>query len=126
VQTDPAPQLRQAPEAMAPNGDRGGDAGAEGPADLVAGAYHGDVVADANGGSRNDITLTIRKIDPWTVRVRSDDPGLGVIDVRLTRVGDRVLNAGGDTTLVLDLTQTPPILDVNARGTVAYRGEQQP
>jgi hypothetical protein len=83
-------------------------------------------VADSRGGSRSGITLTVRKIDGRTVRVSSDDPGLGVVEVRLTRVDGRILNADGDTALILDLTKTPPILDYNVHGTVAYRGGKQP
>ncbi len=122
VQT-PLPEVPVRPEP-APRSGAPADPG--GPADLLAGSYRGDVVADSQGGSRSGITLTVRKIDGRTVRVSSDDPGLGVVDVRLTRVDGSVINADGDTALILDLTKTPPILDYNAHGTVAYRGEKRP
>lgn len=96
-----------------------------GPADLVAGTYHGGVVSDCKGGSRSDVTLTITKLDQWTVQVTSDYPRLGTTDVTLTRVDNKVLNAGGDTLLMLDLEQHPPRLDYNPRGEVAYVGSRQ-
>jgi TIR domain len=47
------------------------------PADLVAGKYFGDVVADSKGSSRSDVVLTITKLDKWKVRITSDYPRLG-------------------------------------------------
>ena len=41
-------------------------------ADLVAGKYFGDVIADSKGSSRSDVALTITKLDKWKVRITSD------------------------------------------------------
>ena len=42
------------------------------PAELVAGKYFGDVIADSKGSSRSDVMLTITKLDKWSVRITSD------------------------------------------------------
>lgn len=93
-------------------------------ADLVVGTYVGAVIADSRGGSRNDVTLTIRKIDARTVRVTADYTRLGTVDVDLDRIDNLILSTGGDTTLRLDLDSTPPTLDYNPHGEVAFSGRK--
>ncbi len=93
-------------------------------ADLVVGTYVGAVIADSRGGSRNDVTLTIRKIDARTVRVTAEYTRLGTVDVDLDRIDNLILSTGGDTTLRLDLDSTPPTLDYNPHGEVAFSGRK--
>lgn len=93
-------------------------------ADLVVGTYVGAVIADSRGGSRNDVTLTIRKIDARTVRVTADYTRLGTVDVDLDRIDNLILSTGGDTTLRLDLDSTPPTIDYNPHGEVAFSGRK--
>ncbi len=97
-----------------------------GPADLVVGTYYGDVIADAKGSSRSDVILTITKLDRYTVRVTSDYTRLGTVDVRLTRSGNRIINADGDSPFFLDLERVPPTLDYNPHNELAYRGSKRP
>jgi hypothetical protein len=98
-----------------------------GPADLALGTYSGDVISDSKGGTRTQVNLTVTKLDKWTVWVASDYPRLGVcaVKVTLTRIGNKILNAGGDTTFLLDLEQRPPRLDYNPHSEVAYSGSKQ-
>jgi hypothetical protein len=94
-------------------------------ADLVVGSYSGDVIADSKGGSRSDIAVTITKLDSSTVRVDSDYDRLRATDVKLTRIGNQVLNAGGDTPFIVDLDRNPPTLVFDPRSEIAYRGQKQ-
>jgi hypothetical protein len=94
-------------------------------ADLVVGTYYGEVVSDSKGSSQSDITVTITKVDKWTVQVTSDYPRLGTVNVKLTRIGNQILNASGDTVLLLDLEKHPPHLDYNPHNEVAYVGNRQ-
>jgi len=94
-------------------------------ADLVVGSYSGDVIADSKGGSRSDVGVTITKLDQSTVRVNSDYVRLRATDVTLTRIGNQILNAGGDTPFMVDLDQNPPTLLFDPRSEVAYRGHKQ-
>lgn len=96
-----------------------------GLADLVVGTYSGSVIADSKGSSRSDIDVTVTKLDRSTVRVTSDYRRLGTVDVTLTRIGNQILNAGGDTPFVVDLDRNPPTLLFNPRSEVAYSGKQQ-
>ena len=98
---------------------------APGLADLVVGTYSGSVMADSKGSSRSDIDVTVTKLDRSTVRVTSDYRRLGSVDVTLTRVGNQILNAGGDTPFVVDLDRNPPTLLFNPRSEVAYGGNKQ-
>jgi hypothetical protein len=94
-------------------------------ADVVVGIYHGDVISDSKDSSRSDVTVTITKIDKRTVRVSSDYDRLGAVVIPLTRIDDKILNADGDTPLVLDLGQPPPRLDYSPHNEVSYAGHKQ-
>jgi hypothetical protein len=94
-------------------------------ADLVVGTYFGAVMADSKGGSRSDVGVTITKLDRSTIRVTSDYRRLATVDVPLTRIGNQILNAEGDTPFVVDLDRNPPTLLVNPRNEVAYSGTKQ-
>jgi hypothetical protein len=96
-----------------------------GPADIVAGRYRGDVIADAKGSSRSDVELQVTKLDKWTVRITSDYSRLGTIDVAVTRVADKIMNAGGDTVFLLDPNVQPMTLDYSVHGEVTYHGQKQ-
>ena len=96
-----------------------------GLADLVVGTYLGNVIADSKGSSRSDVVLTISKLDRSTVRVTSDYPRLGTIDVTLTRTGNQILNANGDTPFIVDLDRNPPSLLFDPHSEVAYRGNKR-
>jgi TIR domain len=95
------------------------------PADLVVGKYFGDVVADSKGSSRSDVTLNITKLDKWKVRITSDYPRLGTVDVTLTRVGGKIVNAGGNAVFLMDPNVRPLKLEYNPNGEVAYAGRKQ-
>ena len=94
-------------------------------ADLVAGNYQGEVISDSQGSSRSDIAVTVAKIDRLKVRVASDYPRIGAVEITLTRTGNQIINAGGDTPFLVDLDRNPPTLDFNPRNELAYRGNQQ-
>lgn len=98
---------------------------AAGLADLVIGTYFGDVVSDSKGSSRSDIGVTITKLDRSTVRVTSDYKRFGTVDVTLTRIGNQIFNAGGDSTFIVDLDRNPPTLAFNPRNELAYGGTKQ-
>ena len=98
---------------------------AAGLADLVIGTYFGDVLSDSKGSSRSDIGVTITKLDRSTVRVTSDYRRFGTVDVTLTRIGNQIFNAGGDSTFIVDLDRNPPTLAFNPRNELAYGGTKQ-
>jgi hypothetical protein len=95
-------------------------------ADLVVGNYDGDVIADSKGSSQSDIAVTVAKIDRLKVRVVSDYPRIGAVEITLTRTGNQIINAGGDTPFVVDLDRSPATLLLDPRGEIAYRGIKQP
>lgn len=120
--TPPTVQPKAAPvEAPAPPA-----AEAPGLADLVVGRYHGDVIADSKGASRSDIDVTITRIDRATVRVSSDYRRIGSVDVNLTRNGNQIFAADGDTPFIVDLDRSPPSLVFDPRSELAYRGTRRP
>ncbi len=94
-------------------------------ADLVVGNYYGGVIADSKGSSRSDVAVAITKIDRTKVRVSSEYSRLGTADITLTRTGNQILNADGDTPFIIDLDHNPPTLLFNPRNEIAYRGNKQ-
>lgn len=94
-------------------------------ADLIAGVYYGDVVADARGSSLSDVTVTITKLDKRRVRVTSDYDRLGAVEVDLSRVGDTIRSVGGGASLLIEREEDRLHLSYNPDGTVAYHGQKQ-
>lgn len=94
-------------------------------AELVAGRYVGDVIADAKGSSRTAVVVTIAPLDRAAVRVSSDYARLGTVDIALSRNGNQIFNSGGDTPFIVDLDRNPPTLIFDPRSEVAYRGIMQ-
>lgn len=93
----------------------------DGLAGLVVGTYVGNVVADSKGGSRSDIEVTITRIGTHSVRVTSEYDRIGTIDIALTRVGNQVQNATGDSVFIVNLDASPPTLSLNPRHELAYQ-----
>jgi hypothetical protein len=94
-------------------------------ADLVAGTNYGDVISDAKGSSRSDVTVTIAKVDKQRVRITSDYDRLGIVETDLTKVGNTVQSVGGVPSLLLELEKNPPRLSYNPDGELAYGGQKQ-
>jgi hypothetical protein len=94
-------------------------------ADLVAGTYYGDVISDAKGSSRSDVTVTIAKLDRQKVRITSDYVRLGSVETDLTKVGNTIQSVGGVPLLSLELDKSPPRLSYNPDGDVAYGGQKR-
>ncbi|MBN8282987.1 toll/interleukin-1 receptor domain-containing protein [Zoogloea sp.] len=91
----------------------------------VAGTYFGDVIADSKGSSRSDVSVTLTATDGRSVRVSSDYPRIPVVDVPLTRAGEQVISAAGDTALMVDLSRHPPQLTYSPRGELSFSGVRQ-
>jgi len=92
---------------------------------LVVGEFYGDVIADSKGSSRSNIMLTITRLDSYNVRVTSDYPRLGSVELRLTRIGNQIFNEGGDSVFIVDLNRSPITLDFNPHNEVAFSGRKQ-
>ena len=89
---------------------------------LAAGDYSGEVIADSKGSSRSDIAVTVTKLGANKVRVTSPYARIGTVDIEVTRVGNQILNAGGDTPFIVDLDAEPPTLSLSPRNELSYRG----
>lgn len=105
-----------------PNEQRTPDSTTVDLADAVVGTYVGDVIADSKGSSRTNVVVVIDKLGLNAVRVSSAYSRVGTIDVELTQIDKKVLNAAGDTPFIVDLGATPPTLILDPRSELAYRG----
>lgn len=81
-------------------------------ADVVAGLYNGDVMSDARGSSQSDVTISIDKVAPGTVRVTSDYERIPERTFRLTRAMQTIQNQGGEPgeVFLFDQAKSPPNL----------------
>jgi len=98
---------------------------AAGLADLVVGTYLGNVMADSKGSSRSDIEVTVIKLDRSTVRITSDYRRVGTVELSLTRSGNKIMGAEGDSPFLVDLDRDPPTLAFNPRNELAYAGTRR-
>jgi hypothetical protein len=94
-------------------------------AGLAAGVYYGNVVSDAKGSSRSDVTVTVTQVSPRKVRITSDYPRLGSVELELDRVSNTIQGVGASALFLLELEKNPPQLNYNPNGEVAYVGQRR-
>ena len=81
-------------------------------ADVAAGLYHGDVISDARGSSQSDVTISVDKTGPNTIRITSDYERIPERTFRLTRAMQTIQNQGGEPgeVFLYDQGKSPPSL----------------
>lgn len=94
-------------------------------ADVAQGTYFGDVISDSQGSSRSRVTVTVVRIGKNQVRITSDYARLPPVEVPLTQAMDKILNASGATTFLLDRSTVPMRLDISFRNEVSWSGAKQ-
>jgi hypothetical protein len=119
--TRDVPASSQTPSAI-PGPAIATEGATRGLSDAVAGTYVGDVIADSKGGSRANVAVIVSRLGPNAVRISSSYGRIGTVDVELTRIDKKVLNATGETPFIVDLAATPLTLTVDPRGELAFRG----
>ncbi len=92
--------------------------------DAAQGTYAGSVISDSKGSSRSDVTLTITRIGVNVVRIDSDYPRLPVVEVRLMRAMDKIVQTTGNTAFVYDPSKHPTRLDVSFNNEVSWSGSR--
>ena len=107
--------------------DAQGDASKHKPdlADVAQGTYFGDVISDSQGSSQSGVTVIVTRIGKNRVQITADDARLPTVDVALTQAMDKILNASGATTFLLDRSQVPMWLDISFRNEVSWSGAKQ-
>jgi hypothetical protein len=93
-------------------------------ADLASGTYSGDVISDARGSSRSDVTITVSKVGPDTVSVTSSYSRLPPFTTRLTRAMQTIQQIGTAHVFLLDLSRTPRHLDIT-NDDASWSGEKE-
>ena len=89
---------------------------------LAVGEYSGDVVSDSRGSSRSNVAVTVSRLGANSVRVTSPYARIGTVDIEVQRIGNQVLNAGGDTPFSVNLDAQPPALSLSPRNELSYHG----
>jgi hypothetical protein len=82
-------------------------------ADRVAGTYKGAVASDARGSSRDNVTITVARVGPNKVEIKSDYPRIPTVTIPLEKAMDAILAASGPYVFVLDTVRTPDRLDLS-------------
>ncbi|KQZ77245.1 hypothetical protein ASE06_02765 [Sphingopyxis sp. Root214] len=81
-------------------------------ADRVAGTYKGDVISDARGSSKDGVTITVTRIGPNKVEIKSDYPRIPSVTIPLEKAMDAILAASGPSVFLLDTVRSPDRLDL--------------
>lgn len=81
-------------------------------ADRVAGTYKGDVISDARGSSRDNVTITVTRTGPNRVEVKSDYARIPTVTIPLEKAMDAILAASGSSVFLLDTVRSPDRLDL--------------
>ncbi|HPE73870.1 MAG TPA: hypothetical protein PK018_17155 [Candidatus Competibacter sp.] len=107
--------------------DAQGDASKYPPdlSDVAQGTYFGDVISDSQGSSQSGVTVIVTRIGKNRVQITADYARLPRVDVALTQAMDKILNASGATTFLLDRSQVPMWLDISFRNEVSWSGAKQ-
>ncbi|MBN8845415.1 MAG: hypothetical protein J0H88_19425 [Sphingomonadales bacterium] len=82
-------------------------------ADQVAGTYKGAVASDARGSSKNNVTITVTRVGPNKVEVKSDYARIPTVTIPLEKAMDAILAASGPYTFLLDTVRSPDRLDLS-------------
>ena len=81
-------------------------------ADRVAGTYKGDVISDARGSSRNNVTITVTRTGSNKIEIKSDYPRIPTVTIPLEKAMDAILAASGPHVFLLDMVRSPDRLDL--------------
>lgn len=81
-------------------------------ADAVAGTYFGDVISDARGSSRSDVTITVSKVGPNLVEIRSDYARIPTVRIPLIVAMNSILSNDADYVFLINREQDPRRLDL--------------
>jgi hypothetical protein len=96
--------------------------------DMAQGQYRGEIVSDSRGTSSDapsSVMVTIERIGVNRVRVTTSTPQLPGLETRLTSAMGRVMNADGNSTLLLDPTQRPTSIHYTWEQVVAFVGTRE-
>lgn len=87
----------------------------ERPNDLAAqveGTYHGDVISDARGSSREGVTVRVTRVGPNQVEVSSDYPRIPTVRIRIEQAMSAIVQADGDHVFVIQRDSDPNLLNL--------------
>lgn len=82
-------------------------------ADRVAGTYKGAVASDARGSSRDNVTITVTRVGPNKVEIKSDYARIPTVTIPLEKAMDAILAANGPYVFLLDTVRAPDRLDLS-------------
>ncbi|WP_293697830.1 MULTISPECIES: hypothetical protein [unclassified Sphingopyxis] len=82
-------------------------------ADRVVGTYKGAVASDARGSSRDNVTITVTRVGPNKVEIKSDYPRIPTVTIPLEKAMDAILAASGPYVFLLDTVRAPDRLDLS-------------
>ncbi|WP_194954206.1 hypothetical protein [Sphingopyxis solisilvae] len=82
-------------------------------ADRIAGTYEGAVISDARGSSRDNVTVTVTRVGPNKVEIKSDYARIPAVTIPLEKAMDAILAASGPHVFLLDTVRSPDKLDLS-------------
>lgn len=81
-------------------------------ADRIAGTYEGNVMPDARGEASSKVVITVTRVGPDQVEIRSDYPYIPKVTITLQKALDAIVSTSGPHVLLLDTIRGPNRLDL--------------
>ncbi len=81
-------------------------------ADIASGTYDGDVISDARGSSRSNVSIRVTRTGPNAIFVASNYQRLEPFRVKLSKYMNTIQNVDGPEVFLLDLSKNPLRLDI--------------
>ena len=85
-------------------------------ADVAHGTYNGAVVADTRGGSRSDVTITVKRVGKNLVEISSDYDRIPTVQIALSRAMDAILAAKPGNGFLIEQGKDARRLDLSIDG----------
>lgn len=85
-------------------------------ADVAHGIYKGAVVADTRGGSRSDVTITVKRVGKNLVEISSDYDRIPTVQIALSRAMDAILAAKPGNGFLIEQGKDARRLDLSIDG----------
>lgn len=89
-------------------------------ADIVAGTYDGDVVADTRGGSQSGVEITVKRVAKNLVEISCDYARVPTVQIALTAASTAIIAARPGNGFLIERNKDPKRLDLSIDGVTLF------
>ena len=89
-------------------------------AEIVAGTYDGDVVADTRGGSQSGVEITVKRVAKNLVEISCDYSRVPTVQIAITAASDAIIAARPGNGFLIERNKDPKRLDLSIDGVTLF------